>query len=105
MPSQTGIIERWRELTLRCEVLAERCMADPAVAALEGIEPEYETGDEFATFGGRGERQPRNELAAWLRGTTRRHINQSIWQYRIIETIGGQVYLALIAFNGEDEVP
>lgn len=97
------IIQRWRELTAECEALADRCVADPAAAVLEGIEPEYESGDEFVAFGGRGERQARNERGAWLRGIARSHINQHIWQYRIIEAIGGQVFLVLLAFNGEED--
>jgi hypothetical protein len=101
MPDNEIILQRWRALIAECEALAERYMIDPTAAALEGVEPEYETGDDFVMFGGRGERQVRNELAAWLRAVARLHINQHIWKYRIVEAIGGQAFFALLAFNGE----
>ena len=81
-------------------------MADPTSAALEGIAPDYQSSiyADFVTFGGRGERQAQNDLAAWLRAVAKRMIDETIWNYRIYEAMGGKAYLALLAFNGSDDL-
>lgn len=104
MPTQNEIVWAWNRLVRACDAKAAACADDPIAAALDGIAPEYEyADDQFLTFGGQGERQVRNDAAAWLRAVARLMIDQTVWNYRVYEAFGGMAYLALISFNGGDD--
>ena len=104
------IIGKWHALVEQCDAKVAACMADPQNAALEGIAPAYEGGaSEFVTFGGYRDKQVQNDTAAWLRAVARELIDDSIWNYKVVEAMGGTAYLALISVNetgyrfGEDD--
>lgn len=95
-------LEVWGVLSREANALARQCMADPAIAGIRQVVPIYEPDKNAVSLPGAPlvfnvipSRQPRNEMAAWLRGAARKIVPEH-YTWMVRETFGGGAFLVLL---------
>lgn len=91
------VMARWNKLRSEVEALAMKCEADPAEAAILGVEPEV-APIQTKIFNRESATAPVNVRAGWLRGAAKSIVTED-WRWEVQEMIGGNAALILLAYE------